>query len=292
MTIESSVYEWLVAAIARLAQAGITTARLDSLVLLEDITGHNRAWLLAHPEASLKSAQIDQLDTQLIRRSSHEPLAYIRNRSEFYGRTFYIDKRVLEPRPETETIIGLLKQNYAGGNIVDVGTGSGALAITAKLELPAAAVIAIDIDDGCLDVAEKNSTILKAEITFIKSDLLESLPFGATSDLPHNSSTNAAATTLLCNLPYVPTNYQINQAARHEPRLALFGGDDGLDLYRRMFRQLLQQSNSGQSNSGHSNPKHIYTEALPSQHSQLSEIAAQAGYRLARAKDFIQLFQY
>src|SRR4051812_18199612 len=101
--------EWLRSAEDLLGAAEVNTARLDALVLLEDCLGRGRALLLAHPETELTDEQSVVLDGQLQRRARHEPLAYIRGRTEFYGREFYVDSRVLEPRPESETIIELLK---------------------------------------------------------------------------------------------------------------------------------------------------------------------------------------
>src|SRR5262249_53556757 len=126
------------------------------------------------------------------RRVEHEPLAYIRNKTEFYGREFYIDHHVLEPRPESETMIDLLLQipDNTRHLVIDVGTGSGALAITAKLEVPGADAIAIDIDDNCLSITKRNAQSMHAEVTILKSNLLEAIPGVAL----HGA-------TLLCNLP-------------------------------------------------------------------------------------------
>src|ERR1039458_8381365 len=99
--------KWLEFATKKFKQAGIGTARLDALVLLEDATGQKRGWLLAHPEHELQRSQIKKLHTQIVRRATHEPLAYIRGKTEFYGHEFVITSAVLEPRPESETMIEL-----------------------------------------------------------------------------------------------------------------------------------------------------------------------------------------
>jgi methylase of polypeptide subunit release factors len=156
-------------------------------------------------------------------------------------------------------------------HFIDVGTGSGAIAITAQLEMPEAQVSAIDIDEKCLVVARKNATKLGASVTFWHGNLLE----------PLSSLQTDACPVLLCNLPYVPDDFQINTAATHEPRLALFGGPDGLDLYRELFTQI--QSYAWK-------PAYILTESLPQQHKTLAAIAKVAGYSLERTDDFIQLF--
>lgn len=265
---------WLKEAGSRLKQAGIITSRLDALVLLEDVFGKERSWLLANPETELTDSQLSRLDGFIDRRLCHEPLAYIRNKSEFYGRDFFVDKRVLEPRPESEAIIDMLKE-LAGMSqpiIIDVGTGSGALAITAKIELPNAEVVATDIDNKCLAVARQNAQNHNVNILFFQGSLLQALP----SQLL--SSKNLI---LLCNLPYVPDKFQLNQAALNEPRLAIFGGPDGLEVYRKLFKQLTDLKIV---------PEYVLTESMPPQHKHLTDIAQADGFRLLKTDDFIQLF--
>jgi release factor glutamine methyltransferase len=270
---------------------------------MEDETGKDRGWLLSHPEFELQGSVLKILNTKITRRSQHIPLAYIRGQAEFYGREFAVNAHTLVPRPETETMVDLLKdflsrhpelvsgstrgdtrssvathgsrlggRDDTGITLVDIGTGSGAIAITAKLELPDARVIATDIDDKCLATARDNAKTLGADISFLSGSLLQPL---ATYHLP-------LTTYLLCNLPYVPDNFQINRAATHEPRHALFGGSDGLDLYRELFAQTQQLREK---------PQYILTESLPPQHEVLAGIAETAGYALEKTDDFIQLFQ-
>jgi release factor glutamine methyltransferase len=261
--------EWLAGATRKLDSTGISTARLDCLVLLEDETGKDRGWLLAHPEFILQRSEIKNLSTKVAQRALHVPLAYIRGKAEFYGREFAVSEHTLVPRPETETMIELLigLNTRPDTHILDVGTGSGCIAVTAALELPGSIVFACDIDAECLRIARQNTKRLKAKISFFESNLLERAE---------------PADILLCNLPYVPDNFQINTAATHEPYHALFGGPDGLDLYRTLFQQIV--SNAWK-------PRHILTESLPPQHEALKAIAKAAGYHLTKTDDFIQLFQ-
>jgi len=255
----------------QLKSAGISSAQLDVLVLLEDETGKDRGWLLAHPEYEIKSGKLANLKSKIQSRVKHEPIAYIRGVTEFYGRQFYVNKNVLEPRPESEIMITLLKDiRIKNPVIADVGTGSGALAITAKLEIPGSQVIATDIDSKCLKVAQNNATFHKVEIKFFRGNLLDPIP------------SSPALSVLLANLPYVPNNYKINTAAAMEPRLAIFGGSDGLDLYRKLFVQLAQLKQK---------PHLIFTESLPPQHEKLSIIAVNSGYELSRSDDLIQVFK-
>ena len=332
--------QWITTHTKNLLAANIATARLDCLVLLEDITGKDRSWLLSHPEYELQGSEIEKLSKKITQRALHTPLAYIRGKAEFYGREFAVNAHTLVPRPETETMIELLKRvrnmeadvaawqierrgrkpsqkhypfeklapksslvktddgykvvwqklsrpslhqptapvhgqslKYHDEDlcIVDIGTGSGAIAITAKLELPEVKVIATDIDSKCINVATANAQKLGAEITFLEGNLLQPL---------HSVSANSVI--LLCNLPYVPDNFQINTAATHEPRHALYGGPDGLDLYRGLFDQARTLPIP---------PQYILTEALPPQHETLAAIAKAAGYSLETTDDFIQVFQ-
>ena len=279
--------DWLVHAQKKLEVSGIGTARLDTLVLLEDVTRIGRAHLLAEPAMEIQPEKLAKLEKLLNRRRQHEPLAYIRGRTEFYGRNFMITSAVLEPRPESETMIKLLKalpvlkragasggisaeksvKNSTSISIADVGAGSGALGITAALELPKTQVNLLEIDPAAVKIAKINVDKFTLNINVIKNDLL------AQSAQDYD--------ILLCNLPYIPDDYQINQAASHEPRLAIFGGTDGLDVYRRLFEQIAKLKNQ---------PLYILTESLPPQHATLAQLAAQAGYKLKATDDFIQQF--
>jgi len=271
-SLKTNFKAWLSAATAKLEHSGIGTARLDSLVLLADELKRDKAWILAHPETELTGAQAENLAKKLVRRSGHEPLSYIRRRSEFYGREFSVTSAVLQPRPESETMIDMLGQLSLPKNpvFVDVGTGCGALAITAKLELPKSQVIAIDIDPLCLKIARQNARKHRVEIKFQQGNLLD-LVLSA----PHID-------VILANLPYIPDGWQISEAAGREPRLAIFGGGDGLLLYRAIFKQLSEISTP---------PRFVLTESMPPQHKKLRAIAQKSDYLAKDEQDFIQLFQ-
>ncbi len=280
----SKISSWLEQAGRKLTAKDVPTARLDCLVLLEDLLGKDRAHLLAHPELELTNEQERVLNEQIERRSKHEPLAYIRGKSEFYGREFMVNAHTLEPRSETETMLTLLKKQIEDWRLrnedneltlVDVGTGSGAIAVTAKLEFPQSRVIATDISQKCLETAQQNANNLNADVTFFLGNLVEPLLD------PQSSVLSPLA--ILANLPYVPDSHTINKAAMFEPRLAIFGGADGLDLYRELFAQIDRQEHK---------PQYILTEALPFQHKDLALIAKSHGYTLAKTDDFIQLFKF
>lgn len=264
--------EWLAAATKLLTTHAVESARIDCLVLLEDVTGKDRSHILAYLDVRLTKQQLSHLDTYIERRITHEPLAYIRGKSEFYGREFVVNSHTLQPRPETETMIELMKElPISQGIAVDIGTGSGCIAISTKLEKPILTVIATDISNDALLIAQTNAQNLGADVRFIEGDLLE----------PITQASQPSPDILMCNLPYVPARYPVNKAATHEPELALYGGDDGLDLYRKLFEQITKYTIS---------PTYILCESLMEQHQQLAHIAAQHHYRLHKTKDLIQVF--
>lgn len=280
--------EFLQTNTAKLTSASIGSARLDCLLLLEDALGNDRSWVLAHPEHIIPEPTLVGLNTKVTQRQTHIPMAYIRGTVEFYGRTFFVDERVLVPRPESETMVGLLVglplHELGRPVVIDVGTGSGALAITAKLELPDADVYGIDIGQGCLEIARRNADILNAEVTFLYGDLLDGL-----SDIGRSGLWADTPYIILANLPYVPDTLEVNEAAKHEPGLALFGGADGLDLYRRMFGQCsptAEKTNKKQS----APPRYVLTESLSQQHTGLAAIARTHGYKLVKSSGLIQVF--
>ncbi len=264
-----SLSDVLAAATRKLTDAGISTARLDILILLEDITGMDRSALLAHPEMELLHDQIDLLNKYVTQREKHVPLAYIRGRTSFYGRDFMVNDHVLVPRPETETIITFLKELALPTpvKVADVGTGSGCIGITAALEIPHAEVFVYDISSDALKVTAANATAHHVSVHAAQQDLLRDC---------HESFD-----VILANLPYVPITQHINKAAAHEPKLALFSGQDGLDHYHAFFDQL-----SGLP----ALPRTIIIEAEPHQHNELNHLAASQGYALKKSEGFVQLF--
>ncbi len=267
-----TIQQWLDENTAILSGANIDSARLDCLILLEDVLGRDRASLLAHPEDALSETHIGILHTKIAQRYKHVPLAYIRGTAPFYGRDFAVTPDVLVPRPETETMITLLKSIPAPADtprmLWDVGTGSGCVGITAALEIPQAGVILSDVSPQALHVAKHNAQRLDVQATIIKADLLEGVAAQAVD-------------IVIANLPYVPQALPINDAARHEPALALFAGPDGLDLYRRFWQQLATWQHK---------PAHVLTESLAIQHAKLASFASDAGYTLARTEGLIQQF--
>ena len=253
----------------------ILTARLDALVLLEDNTNIDRAQILAEPEHELSPLALIDFKRQVRQRSRYYPLAYVRGKSEFYGRNFIINRHVLEPRPESETmieeVISIVKDD-SENSILDIGTGSGALIISAKLELPKINAYATDISKMCISLAKKNAENLHAPISFYIGDLIKPVP----------ELTWTGQVLVMANLPYVPNNWRINPPAMREPKKAIFGGQDGLNVYKSFFSQLEELKKK---------PSWVLTEAMPPQHDNLSLIAKHAGYKLIKTNDFIQVYK-
>jgi release factor glutamine methyltransferase len=265
------INEWLVKSTSHLGKVGIGSARLDCLILLEDTISKDRSWILANQDQNLSITQQKRLDSKLKKRSTHLPLAFVRGHTEFYGRKFLVNRRVLEPRPESETMIELLLNLplHNNVNIADVGTGSGALGITAALELQSKNVDLYDIDASAISVARHNQALHELHLHTRKSDLLRR----------HIRKYDV----ILANLPYVPDHYKINQSAAMEPKIAIFGGKDGLDIYRRFFQQL---------NRFNWKPTYVLCESLPPQHDALEFIAQSNNFKLIKTLDLIQVFRH
>ncbi len=265
-----TVDTFLKLAVQQLQTAGIESARLDCLVLLEDIVGTDRSWLLAHPEFELEESQQQTLREKIKRRVQHEPLAYIRSKAEFYGREFYVDEHVLVPRPESEGFINLLKNyklNKKYTHVLDLGTGSGCIGLTVVAELPTLYVTLADIDHSALAVAQKNAEKLNLQASFIASDLL--------------STITGPYDIIVTNLPYVPDEYPVNEPVAFEPKLALFAGKDGMDLYRKFWNQVHELPEK---------PQLILTESLLEQHEQQIRLANDASFKLTKTDGLVQLF--
>lgn len=266
-----TIAQWLTDAMQKLGDAGVDSPRRDALVLLEDTIDKDRAWVLSHPEYSLQCPTLETLDSLIERRINREPLAYIRGKAWFYKRFFTVTSDTLIPRPESESFIELIKE-IKPASIVDVGTGSGALAITAKLELPDSRVTATDISKEALKIAKQNAKTHDVEIEFLHGSLLE--PIYNLKPVTYN--------LLMANLPYVPEDLITSPEIALEPAQALFSGKDGLDHYREFWQQITDLSNK---------PTYILTESLESQHEDVEKLAVVAGYKLQKTDVLVQLFK-
>jgi len=207
------------------------SARRDAELLLLYIAGISRAELMTHLNRELSESQMSAYRAAIARRARNEPVQYITGTQEFYGRSFAVTPAVLIPRPETEhlveTVIALhsAPKRILPLRILDIGTGSGILAITLALELANATVTATDISGEALAVARQNAAALGAvdRIRFVASDLFAALA-------------NERFDCIVSNPPYVPTTEVLEPQVRdYEPASALYAGEDGLALYRRLI---------------------------------------------------------
>lgn len=196
------------------------------LVLLAYITGKPQTWILTHPEAELSATQQAKLAALIARLKQGEPLPYLTSKQEFFGLSFEVSPAVLIPRPETELLVETalywLRRHPTATNALDVGTGSGCIAVSLAINVPALQIVATDISAEALLIAQRNAHFHHVDdrITFQEADLI---------------SPDLGQFDLICaNLPYIPTSKlaEVNSLP-YEPALALDGGQDGLALIKR-----------------------------------------------------------
>lgn len=229
----------LEAAVRRLDLDEVGSPRLNAEVLLMFVLGCDRAYLYAHPERELSSDEQARYDEVLAERARHKPSQYITGHQEFWGLDFVVTPAVLIPRPETEHLVETvleLARPYGRPKIIDVGAGSGCVALALAHELPLADIQGVDISPEAVEVARANAARLQLErVRFAVSDLLASVPerdFGF----------------VVSNPPYVgelePEKVQ-RQVREYEPKIAVFSGPHGLDIYQRLIPQAHAALNPG-----------------------------------------------
>jgi release factor glutamine methyltransferase len=216
-------------------QQGLERLDAQMLVLLACGQGlHQRAWLLTHDTDVLTGEQQATLQAALARRLAGEPIAYITGTKEFFGLQLQVDARVLDPRPDTETLVEWaleLLQHRLEPRVVDLGTGSGAIALALKAHSPHAQVEAVDRSGDALAVAKANAQRLKLPVQFLQGSWLE--PVQGDFDL------------IVSNPPYIAAADPHLAALRHEPLQALASGADGLDDIRTIIAQSTQHLRPG-----------------------------------------------
>lgn len=218
------VREALDSAVIALRAGGVESPRLDAELLLAHALGVDRTALVLHPELPVEGAAVRRFQEAVRRRAiEREPLAYITGVRHFRRLELHVDRRVLIPRPETELLVEAALELPRGARVLDVGTGSGAVALALKDERPDLRIWGIDVSADALAVARANALRLGLEVEFMEGDLLAGAP---------------PADALLANLPYVERDAPLQpEIARHEPELALRAGADGLELVRRLIAQ-------------------------------------------------------
>jgi release factor glutamine methyltransferase len=220
-----SISNALQQAVAALQQARVGEPRLTAEVLLCAVLGRDKAFLYGHADEELDYGQAARYQAAIRRRCTGVPTQYITGRQEFYGLPFHVTPDVLIPRPETELLVEqALQRARAGDRILDIGTGSGAVALAILRHLPETRVFASDVSRAALSVAGGNARSLGLELPLVEADMAEAFGKGALD-------------MIVCNPPYVSLLDMpcLQKEVRdHEPHLALFGGEDGLDAYRRL----------------------------------------------------------
>jgi release factor glutamine methyltransferase len=211
-------------------------AHRDAERLLLHVVQLNRATLLAYPTRLLTEPQLTLYEDAVARRLRHEPIQYITGQQEFFGLELKVTPATLIPRPETEHLVEAVLERIAADQstrILDIGTGTGAIALALAAHLPMAQFTAIDLSPAALEVARENAAAhhLESRVRFLHSDLLTGLP---------QADRASAFDAIVSNPPYIPDRDRAElhpQVRDYEPALALFAGDLGLDLYRRLIPQ-------------------------------------------------------
>ena len=224
MTIRQALRE----AAARLEAAGVPDSAYDAQAMLAHVLGEDMLRMRAEGYREAPAQALERYESLIARREKREPMQYILGETEFMGLTFHVEPGVLIPRFDTEVLCEEALRRLGGEKrrVLDIGTGSGALAVSIAKLAPGCEVTAVDVSDTALAVASGNAKQLGANVRFVKSDCFEALK-GETFDL------------IVSNPPYIDEEEMKGLMAevKMEPELALFGGADGLDFYRRISRE-------------------------------------------------------
>jgi release factor glutamine methyltransferase len=216
----TSVRDALDSAVIALTAAACDTPRLDAEVLLAAALGVDRAMLIADPGRGLSGAESRWFQDAARRRREREPVAYILGRKGFRALELDVDRRVLVPRPETEHVVEAALELPPGSRVVDVGTGSGAIALALKHERPDLVVLATDVSEDALDVARANALRLGLDVSFVAGDLLAGI---------------GDVDAVVSNPPYIAEGDPVMpEVSRYEPHGALFAAGDGLAVIERL----------------------------------------------------------
>lgn len=212
--------------------------RGETRMLLARTLGREHAWLVAHDDHELSADELTQVNMLATRRIAGEPMAYLLGEREFYGRTFRCTPAALIPRPETELLVDQVLMHITRGaslRVLDVGTGTGCIAITVALERPDASVTAVDVSPDALALARANAQRLSARLNFVQSNWFDALDADAQFEL------------IVSNPPYIaPGDAHLSQGdLRFEPAVALADAVDGLESYRRLAQGAAQHLRPG-----------------------------------------------
>ena len=267
------ISDWLKIATKSLKTANIPSARLDAELILANTLRKNRTYLHAHLDEEIDPRRFDIANARLDLRLDRVPIAYILGYKEFYGRRFTVSPSVLIPRPESEDLISLFLEltasEIAEKVLIDVGTGSGCLGITAKLERSNLSVILSDISKPALNIAEKNANALNADVHIQQQSLLN----GQLKPVDY----------IFANLPYVDKNWDVSPELQYEPDIALFAEDEGLKL----ILQLISQAPRCLTPEGL-----LFIEADPQQHNRILDEAVKNCFVKERVLNYILVLRF
>ena len=247
-------------AFAQLRAAGVPSHTLAAELLLMHALGRDRAWLYAHPEEVIRDSEVHLFTSLLARRAAGEPTQHLTGKQEFWSLEFEVTPDVLIPRPETEHVIEVVldrlavreiraghKQTFSGEGlqIADVGTGSGCIAVALAKELPGARIYATDISSAALAVARRNAArhSVSDQIHFLESNLLDALSVveaGATHESQVTRHQLLFLDLIVSNPPYIgrrEASTLMREVRDHEPEIALYGGEEGYELYAELIAQ-------------------------------------------------------
>ena len=230
-----TIREALRLAAARLEQAGVPDADVDAAYLLASVLKEDTLAMRINGHRELAAPQRAAFDALCDRRAVREPLQYILGETEFMGLTFHVEPGVLIPRADTEILVEkALEWMKPGARVLDIGTGSGAIAVSLAKLGRQAQVTAVDVSDRALEIARRNAERNGADVEFVKSDCFSALK-GRKYDM------------IVSNPPYISEDEMrgLMPEVTREPELALFGGADGLDFYRRISREAPEYLNEG-----------------------------------------------
>ena len=222
-----TIREALKAAQTRLEKAGVPNADFDAREMLAHVLGENALMMRMQAGRDLPQDQLAVYEAMTARREMREPMQYILGSAGFMGLCFHVEPGVLCPRPDTEILCEeAIRRIRPGDQVLDIGTGSGALAISIAHHVPGCSVTAVDVSDTALAVAAGNAKANGADVQFVKSDCFAALA-GRMFDV------------IVSNPPYISSAEmaELMPEVMQEPELALFGGEDGLDFYRRICRE-------------------------------------------------------
>ena len=221
-----TISEWLSRAQARLAETGCPDPAIDARWMAEDALGMSRAELKFEGDSAVPAAKLRALDRMLERRAAGEPVQYILGRADFMGLPFYVDHSVLIPRQDTETLVesALIDvRRLSSPAVLDLCCGSGCIGLSLKSLAPHAEVTLTDVSDEALEIARRHARALEADVQLRRGDLFDAVK-GRRFDV------------IASNPPYIPRRELagLQREVQYEPALALDGGEDGLDFYRRI----------------------------------------------------------